>query len=70
MEEELSSHFQLPCRADGTSMNKTDFLRIIDEYYSVRGWDLEFGWPTSDLLKSLDLDEVIPELDQLRVCFA
>jgi aldehyde:ferredoxin oxidoreductase len=70
MEEQLASHFQLPCRADGTWMDKTDFLKLMDEYYSARGWDLELGWPTSDLLKSLDLDEAIPELNQLRIQFA
>jgi aldehyde:ferredoxin oxidoreductase len=70
MEEQLASHFQLPCRADGTAMDKSGFLRLMDEYYSARGWDLEFGWPTSDLLKSLGLDEAIPELDQLRLRYA
>jgi aldehyde:ferredoxin oxidoreductase len=70
MEEQLASHFQLPCRADGTWMDKTAFLRLMDEYYTARGWDLELGWPTEDLLKSLDLDEAIPELNQLRMQFA
>ena len=67
MEETLASHFKLPCRADGTLIDEVGFSRLLDEYYTARGWDLEFGWPGADLLRSLGLEEVIPELEERRL---
>jgi len=66
MEEGLAPHFELPCRADGTLIDEAGFSRLLDEYYSARGWDLEFGWPQADQLKELGLEDVIPELDGYR----
>ena len=45
-------------------------IRVHDEYYAARGWDLEFGWPQDDLLRSLGLDEAIPEMEDCRRRFA
>jgi aldehyde:ferredoxin oxidoreductase len=66
MEEGLASHFELPCRADGTSIDREGFMRLMDEYYAARGWDRENGWPTEGLLRSLGLNEAIQELHALR----
>ena len=66
MEERLATHFRLPCKSDGTYVDRSGFLKLMDEYYSARGWDLELGWPTEELLTSLALDELIPELRELR----
>ncbi|MDI7276730.1 MAG: aldehyde ferredoxin oxidoreductase N-terminal domain-containing protein, partial [Anaerolineae bacterium] len=66
MEEELADHFSLPCRADGTSIDQAGFSRLLDEYLTARGWDLELGWPTAGLLARLDLAELIPDLEKLR----
>ena len=66
MEEALAPHFKLPCPSDGTSIDKVGFSRLLDEYYAARGWDLEFGWPQADQLKSLGLEEMIPELEEHR----
>lgn len=66
MEEGLAPHFKLPCRADGTLINEAGLSRLLDEYYSARGWGLEFGWPQADQLRELSLEEVIPELDERR----
>lgn len=66
MEEKLASHFQLPCRADGTSIDREGFLRLMDEYYSARGWDLKCGWPTEKLLRSLGLQDALKELKSYR----
>jgi len=67
MEEALAPHFQLPCRVDGTRLDEAGFSRLLDEYYTARGWDLEFGWPEDELLRALGLDEVIPELEERRI---
>jgi aldehyde:ferredoxin oxidoreductase len=66
MEESLAPHFELPCRADGTLIDREGFSGLLDEYYAARGWDLEFGWPQADHLTELGLEEVIPELESLR----
>ena len=55
MEEALAPHFRLPCRADGTSIDAAGFSRLLDEYYSARGWDLVNGWPTPTTLERLGL---------------
>jgi len=66
MEETLAQHFKLPCRANGTLISEEGFSRLMDEYYSARGWDLEIGWPLPETLRTLGLEELIPELDRLR----
>jgi aldehyde:ferredoxin oxidoreductase len=66
MEETLAPHFKLPCRADGTLIDAAGFSGLLDEYYSTRGWDLEFGWPQADRLRQLGLEEAIPELEGRR----
>jgi aldehyde:ferredoxin oxidoreductase len=70
MEEALALHFKLPCRADGTLIDEAGFSRLLDEYYTARGWDPEFGWPQAAQLKALGLEEIIPELDERRRQFA
>jgi aldehyde:ferredoxin oxidoreductase len=66
MEEALASHFELPCPDDGTFVDEAGFSRLLDEYYTARGWDLEFGWPQADRLKALGLEEAIPVIEALR----
>jgi len=66
MEESLAPHFQLPCRADGTLIDAAGFSRLLDEYYTARGWDLELGWPLAETLRDLGLEALIPELEQRR----
>jgi aldehyde:ferredoxin oxidoreductase len=66
MEEGLASHFALPCRDDGTLLDGEGFADLMDEYYSARGWDLEFGWPQDDVLDSLGLGELIAEMEEHR----
>jgi hypothetical protein len=36
-------------------LDRAQFLPLMDEYYRLRGWDVETGWPTRERLKSLDL---------------
>lgn len=69
MEESLASHYELPCPDDGTSVDEMGFSRLLDEYYTARGWDLEFGWPEADQLRMLGLEEAIPEMEALRQAF-
>ena len=66
MEEGLAPHFQLPCRADGTLVDAAGFSKLLDEYYTARGWDLELGWPRTSGLVELGLEFAVPELESLR----
>ena len=59
LEEGLAPHFELPCRADGTAIDRTGFLRLLDEYYAARGWDEEHGWPRTETLAALGLAELV-----------
>lgn len=65
-EEALAPHFALPCRADGTWVDRAGFARLLDEYYTARGWDPETGWPTAEALRRVGLEEALPELERLR----
>lgn len=66
MEETLAPHFQLPCRADGTKIDKEGFMRLMDEYYAARGWDLKCGWPTEELLRTIGLEDALKEMKMYR----
>ncbi len=65
-EAALAGHFELPCRADGTSIDGAGFSQLLDEYFTARGWDLEHGWPTGATLQRLGLAELVPALETYR----
>ncbi len=50
----------------GELLNKEDWAKMLDEYYSHHGWDCQTGWPTMEKLKELDLDECLDKLDQKK----
>ncbi|MCJ7736483.1 MAG: aldehyde ferredoxin oxidoreductase C-terminal domain-containing protein, partial [Anaerolineae bacterium] len=66
LEMGMASHFNLPCRADGTRIDKEGFAELVDEYYAARDWDLEHGWPTPHLLSRLGLESVVPDAEEYR----
>ncbi len=37
-----------------------DLEPMLDEYYQLRDWDSETGWPTEEKLRELDLEEASP----------
>ncbi len=37
-----------------------DVEPMLDEYFRLRGWDLETGWPAPEKLRQLDLEEASP----------
>jgi aldehyde:ferredoxin oxidoreductase len=65
-EAALAGHFNLPCRADGTSIDTAGFSRLLDEYFTARGWDLEYGWPQTATLERLGLAALAPVLEGYR----
>ncbi len=38
---------------------------MLDEYYALRGWDRDRGWPTRPTLEGLGLDDVADRLEAL-----
>jgi len=65
-EATLAGHFKLPCRVDGTSIDEGGFSRLLDEYFTARGWDLEHGWPQAHTLRRLGLEELVAMLEGCR----
>ena len=51
-----------PFLGERLSLDREKFLRLMDEYYELRGWDRESGRPTRDKLNELGLGEVADEL--------
>lgn len=47
----------------GHFISKDDLKQMLDEYYTVRGWDLETGVPTRGKLKELGLNHVADQLE-------
>lgn len=43
----------------GRAISPSDFNCMLDDYYSLRGWDLQTGHPTREKLRELDLDCVL-----------
>ena len=66
LEEGLARHFALPCRADGTAIDRAGFARLLDEYYAARGWDRERGWPQPETLAELGLAELVGRVVEVR----
>jgi hypothetical protein len=48
----------------GGVVNRGDFRKVMDDYYTARGWDLKTGLFTRAGLKSLDLEDIIPEMEE------
>ena len=43
--------------AKGVKIEKTEFQKSLEEYYSIRGWDKN-GIPTAEKLKELGLEKM------------
>jgi len=47
-------------------LDKDKWEKMKDNFYKLRGWDIETGWPTEDKLKELGLYDVIYKLRKLK----
>lgn len=50
---------------DGIRLDEEKFLKSLDEYYKLRGWDTTTGRPKREKLEELGLSEVAQELGRL-----
>lgn len=55
-----------PGKDDGVTLDKERFLKLMDKYYELRGWDIQNGWPTRSKLEKLGLKDVADRLESLR----
>ena len=46
-------------------LDREAFARLMDEFYDLRGWDRERGWPFRDTLERLGMTDVAGELEHL-----
>ena len=48
----------------GAIVDRNEFEKMKDDYYRLRGWDIETGFPTSDRLRALGLSDIISDLEK------
>lgn len=51
----------------GMVVERDKFEKMMDEYYSLRGWDVESGLQKKQKLKALSLSEIVSELGKLNL---
>jgi len=62
-DDRLPRRFSEEPSPSGNARGETIQLEaMLDEYYQLRGWDPETGWPTKEKLRELGLDEAIEAL--------
>ena len=64
-EETIDCGFHYPGKDDGVVLDREKFLKLMDKYYELRGWNKENGWPTREKLEELGLKRVADELERL-----
>jgi aldehyde:ferredoxin oxidoreductase len=55
--------FTEPSPLRGESLNRNKFNEILDEFYSLKGWDSN-GIPTRKTLEKMGLDDVATDLEE------
>ena len=53
-----------PLAGEKKRLDHRKFLSLLENYYRLRGWDLDRGRPTRSKLRQLGLDDVAQELDR------
>jgi aldehyde:ferredoxin oxidoreductase len=64
IDESTLDGFMYPGRDDGVMLDRDRFLKLLDAYYELSGWDLAHGWPTRPRLQALGLADVADELER------
>ena len=48
----------------GAMVDRDKFEKMMDEYYTLRGWDVKTGLQKRERLKTLELSDIIPEIQK------
>jgi aldehyde:ferredoxin oxidoreductase len=59
---EKAENWVNPMVGTRVALDRGKFAELMDEYYRLRGWDPEIGWPTPQKLVELDLADVAEDL--------
>jgi aldehyde:ferredoxin oxidoreductase len=51
----------------GIYIDREEFERAKDEYYTLRGWDVETGAPTRETLTALGLNDISKDLEKRKI---
>jgi len=63
-DESVIPYFKKPDRA-GIRLNVEKFRALMDEFYDLRGWDRETGWPKRETLEKHDLKDIADKLESM-----
>ena len=55
---EYLENWQNPLLEERYALDRERFKPVMDEYYALRGWDVESGWPTQEHLAEVGLEDV------------
>jgi aldehyde:ferredoxin oxidoreductase len=55
---ERTEPYQNPFLDRRYALDREQFKHVIDEFYTLHGWDIERGWPTQEHLRELGLEDV------------
>jgi len=66
VDESTLDGFMYPGKDDGVMLDRVQFLRLLDTYYVLRGWNPANGWPTRGKLAELGLSDVADALAAVR----
>ncbi len=47
---------------EGRTFDRQEFEKLKDEYYELRGWDVETGLPKAETLKRFDMEDIAEDL--------
>ena len=50
--------YQSPYLDKPYGLDREPFRPVMDEFYTLHGWDREMGWPTRERLRELDMEDV------------
>ena len=48
----------------GKVVERDKFEKMMDEYYTIRGWDVKSGLQKREKLEELELSDITPELQK------
>lgn len=55
---EYIENWRSPLLEERHGLDRQQFTPVIDEYYSLQGWDPQSGWPSRERLRQLDMEDV------------
>lgn len=51
----------------GKVVERDKFEKMMDEYYSIRGWDVKTGLQKKERLEELSLSDIVPEMEKMNL---